>query len=249
MIYITFILQFVIAVLSYRKYKELELYSKKNNKKCIYFHEIKSFLDAYKYMMIGNFSIIVTLILYQLIQQTYQSTLLITNSIFIVIAIIFLQIALGSISWYAFSEIKHISIKDEIGIKCYKKYNSTKDLKKVRKHFLWIHLLGALGGIVSIIQMLMLNYCLGITYTLLIFAINILGLADVLQHRNYNADGYEDELKKMNFLERYYVLNILQLFKDKEYLKSSFERLQMNLSNIFLGIRALSLSDSKLTLL
>jgi len=239
MIHITFIVQFIISIISCLKYKNLKRISHERTRKYIYFHETESFFDAYKIMAVVNPVIIITLVIYYLMQFTYQDmkVLLIINNIFMSIGILILQISLGSMSLYAFSEVKHISRNDEIGIKCYKKYTDTKEFKKVKNHFLWLSFLGLLGFIVGLIQMFIINIYLGITYMILILLIFILGMSDVLQHPNYNSKDYKDERKKLTFFERHYLTNILQLFREKEYRKLSLGRLHENITNIILGIK------------
>jgi len=138
------------------------------------------------------------------------------------------QVAVGSISLYDFSEIKHIAISDSIG----EQLSNSDKISRLKgvNFYLFTSFLGLFNLIVISVNILAFNWMIFVIYILVMFAVLLLGMADVLQDEKYN-----DKLhKKSKFL---YAENIIKLFYDKQFREVSLRKMRYNLKNIQNGIK------------
>lgn len=235
--------QFVISVVSYLILRKLKKYKKDKGEKALFYHDIKSFIDAYNSLFIQNLLIIILLIIYNAllesifeIYKNYVVIIMLQKSLML-LAIFINEISIGSMSVYSLSEIKHLSKNDELGRRCYNDTLHKVNLLDMKIHYACLGLVGLINFVSSIIQVFVLKFEMGVSYLLFMLIIFILGMADVLQHKGYNLEVHKEKRKQMSFAEKYYITNITRLFKDAKYRKKSLIILKVNTSNIVQGFK------------
>lgn len=236
----------IIIIISTIKLISLNIYKKKNklkNQDTLYWHQIKSFTDTFKNNINAClFSITILVVLSVLnyikkqinipelgLQTTNEWYLDIISTVIYIISVIPISIFL-----YSLSEIKHLSPNDYIG-KNIKKLKREDTSKKAKIHYLLTSLCGLLGVLILIIYIIRFNIWLTILTLILSTIVFLLGIGDVLQHKNYNSENYKVEIKIMKFSSKLFLDDIFKIFKDIEKYQYVKTQIAINLRDIRLG--------------
>lgn len=245
-IYITILLQIVIAVTSIYKFVCI----KKISDKYLYYHEKKSFQDIYKMNSIYLWFYIVVAYVGAVLSNILKLPDLVVTAyemywIFCVWLLVTVMLGvMVAISLYMITEIKHLSPDDGIGMDIVR-IEDIKVRNAAKKFYLSESIMGFLISITLIIQAFYIHIIVGIEYILISAFFFYFGMADILQHDNYNAAEYKSEHKRMSLSEKLFISNIIYFIRDKEYHDKSIKNLQENSSNIKKGIKCIFKENNK----
>lgn len=204
----------------------------------LYWHEKKSFTDIlFCITMFMIFNIIVMPIVKGAMMFLDNHIKVGIMEYILIVFIILLLFALSGVtmalSIYMISEVKHLSPEDGIGIKIYEEKTMR---SKAAKFYVNEFLLGLVISITMLFQIAIINKFIFLVFTIELIVIFSLGMADVLQHEDYNNKSYTDKYKRMNIEDKLYISNIVRLFKDASYRGKSIKMFKCNIHNIRLGI-------------
>ncbi len=235
---ITVLIQVILTVFSIYKWMTL----KKIQDEIMYWHEKKSFQDIYRmnvFCLIANIIIIYFGAIISNICRE-QGTILTTMHWYWLwgtrIFALVMMVMVSAISVYMTTEIKHISPDDGIGFQI-ADIEDKKTRIKAKRFYITEAIVGMLVIITTFIQLLYLHIFLGIAFILIVMLLYFGGMADVLQHENYNSPEYKERYKKMKWANRYFFTNIFSLFSDREYRNKACNALLENTSNIKKGVK------------
>ena len=229
LINITIIIQIFILVICIKEYLKLKKIKDKN----LYYHQKQSFDDAYR----GNALFLLCNIIY-----TYFTSNILFDSYGLIMGIMVwilgpvIEIAVTFVSLYMATEIKHLSPNDGIGRQLLDFKN-----KKVKKSADRFYLEEVIVGMLSCITLLIQSACIHPINSIIIIFVGIFlyyfGMADILQHENYNSPEYVARYKKMKWQERFYITNIVKYYNDKEYHDRALSVFRENNDNIKIGFK------------
>lgn len=233
---IIFFIQFIPFIVSIRRFVLL----KRKKQAIMYHHEVKSYLDTYKWLSIctgTNFVCWCIILLLVSINNSFTGDLTAKMEILYTLfacRIIYLLIMTYSIafSMYLVTEIKHLSPEDGIGKQNYK--DKSIEAWTFFKSGAWI---GITILFVSIYQAFRAHIIIGIISIVMFVFLYVFGMGDVLQHDGYNSPEYHTWYKKQNILEQFYVPNIIRFFSNRDYRTKSLNVLSQNTQNILRGFK------------
>ncbi len=244
---ITCLILFITSIFCYKKYTKLNtLFSNSNY---LYFHGLKSFVDNYKCITITALGSIITFILCSVViticaKVKYQDNDILYESIYYFLiflnnCLVFLFFFYNcAFSVYAISELKHLSINDDIGLKI---INSDVSIRKhAKKHFLTMHLIGLINLICTVVLSSYFNLKFLVIIIITALLLYFLGMGDVLQHTGYNSPNYSSRCKKMNIFQKMHIPNIVKIFHNPSYRKKVCFLIKYNSGNFFDGIKSIT---------
>lgn len=242
-VFFLYISIFILAPFSIMEYNKLKRYS--SNK--VYNHAKNSLIQAQKFLGFYAIVFIILHILYKILcwEIRYCEAIInenilgiesVTTPFFIkllqmVINVLFVILfeCIFSRIVYTFTEVKHISLYDSIG-----KINMGNI--KAQKFFKYM----VIRAIIMIVLFEFVFICTSIKLSIIINITNvlivILGLADLLQNKDYYKDDYPKEREKLPFREKWYINNIYKYFRNTKYRRDHNIILRENLKNIVYGM-------------
>lgn len=232
----TVVIQILLMMFSYVQFCRI----KKHKEKVLFYHETKSFIDTYSSIVRCTFLNIILVCIASFIKKFCRQEKIafvsadiyaITSGAIVVFLVLILTMAFAL---YMTTEIKHLSSDDAIGEKLQKL--EIQEQKKAYRFYVTEVIVGLTLELTLVIQAFCLHVIIGIVFVFGTIFLYFFGMADVLQHDSYNAEGYKVEYKKKPFLDRMYITNIIGFYLDKEYQKKSLNILQENTKNIKKGI-------------
>lgn len=150
------------------------------------------------------------------------------------IFVIIMSTIIVAISLYMTTEIKHFSPYDGIGMQL-RNLDSDEDKKSAYRFYLNEAIIGLLVDITLLIQNFYINAIVGVAVLVIGIFLYYFGMADVLQHDNYNSLDYKERYKKMKWSDKFFITNIISYYKDKKYHDKAVNILHENTSNIKKG--------------
>lgn len=229
----TSLVQIIMSIIGIVQVRNLE----KNPNEVLFCHEKKSHSDSYKtvqFSAVGIIIVIGTEVINQFNEWTDISTIIkmsITLVVYILVAIIILFLTAFYV--YMITEVKHLSLEDEIGKKIQK-------LEAVERRNAYLFFkTEVVFGVILLFNLLVQMFCLNFIYGIMLICaggfVFYFGMADVLQHPNYNSEEYKKEFRKKTFTDKYFINNIMRFFCDEVYRAKSKNVLQTNIKNIRQG--------------
>ena len=233
----TAIVQIILAVFSLIQFIKI----KKISGNILYCHEKKSFQDIYKTNAIWwwfNILCLYIAILFDYASKMPDVILSISDWVIVIgtkIIVIAMSITTVAISLYMATEIKHLSPNDGIG-KQISNLESDSYKRKACRFYLTEAIVGLLFDFTLLIQTFYLHIIVGIAVLFLNIFFYYFGMADILQHENYNSLEYKAKYKKMKCIDKWFISNFINFFTNKDYHKKSASVLHENTSNIKEGV-------------
>lgn len=210
----------------------------------LYGHEIGSLIDTHKILskVVGVY-IVAILFSIMIIQTNWinRVNLMDTGTMFLValitaiLAAVYLvcPFCIAIFSFYAFSEIKHLSPNDGI-------YESAKEGIRYYKK---TSLLGAISFIIILTHIARFPIWVEVFYYVGIFITICLGMGDVLQSSNYNSPKQNISRLKTSFRALFEIVkNIITYIINKQERKKYNKVMKYNFANIYLGIKQIKIS-------
>ncbi len=236
---ITVVIQFFLAILCFIRF--LKIYKQKET--ILYCHERKSFLDTYGGVAKCTIFSIIIVCAALLVKMMCENQLVVLKSyeVFVIvwlgIVVTMVLILVMALSLYMVTEIKHLSFDDAIGKKI---RNLESNEKKKAYMFYKEEFFIGLSMIVTLqIQAFYLHLVIGGVLFLTTIFLYCFGMADVLQHDNYNAAEYKTDYKRKSLLERMYIKNVIRFSRDTDYRRTAIKVLKDNTKNIKKGAQFL----------
>lgn len=205
----------------------------KNDLYC--FHGKKSFLDSYggmrsinKLYMFLSIPIYLTVFLYNFL-NIYNAF-----ALSFYVALVYGLDYIYAI--YLFTEVKHLSPNDLIGRKIYDSKNNLDMIRFYRRTSLY----GLLWYAVSFFQCFVISHLSPILVFILTIFLLFFGMADVLQHDNYNTTKGSLLFVKSKWYKRIYLDRIMRFCINKNFRNIHYSTFKYNFSNICSAIKQLS---------
>lgn len=222
------ICEIFLIIFSTKQYR----FVKKQHGKILYEHQRKSLLDAYG--IFTKYSLVYIIIVCMAYAMNYFSSPVFYQMLILLQLVAFI---VCSITVYMITEIKHISPEDAISIKI-QSQNDISYRKEAYYFYIKEFIVGLLFQILILYQLFSFRWILGIFTLMISLFMLYFGMADVLQHDNYNSENYADELKNKDLLDKILVKNVFRFIVKKDYRKVSVTIANENIKKgIIFGIK------------
>lgn len=223
---VVLVCEIFFIIFSIRQYR----FVKKQHSRILYEHQRKSLLDAYgiftKYSWIYFIIACMAYVMDDFSGGVFCYVLILLQCVAFIVC---------SITVYMITEIKHISPEDAVSIKI-QSHDDISYRKEAYYFYIKECIVGLFFQILILYQLFSFCWILGILTIINSFFVLYFGMADVLQHDNYNSENYADELKNKDLLDKILVKNILSFIVKKDYRKKSVTIANENMKNIKKGI-------------
>lgn len=240
LINITVVMQIILALFSLVKFLRL----KKIKDTKLYYHGKKSFQDIYRMNATYLWPNIFVIYFAAIVSDICNSPDIILTvmdwywiiSVWIVVTL--MVTIMVAISLYMTTEIKHLSSHDGIGQQI-ATIEDKKTRNAARRFYISEVVVGFFVDITLLIQTFYIHIIVGVEFIIIAIFLYYFGMADVLQHEDYNSPEYKAKYKKMKWLDKFFITNIICFYRNEEYHDKAINVLHDNTSNIKKGIKSI----------